>query len=214
MGRPKDGYYLKDGKTRVPSVTTILGRFKECGGLIAWAWQLGMERKDYREVRDSAADAGTMAHAAVEAFLHGQPFAFPESDLGKKATTSFEAFREWAAQSNLVCTHTEVGMVSEAHRYGGTMDALLVSGRRAVGDWKSSNALYPEYLCQIAAYGILWEENHPEEPITGGYHLLRFDKTHGDFTHKWWGELETAKKAFLLMRELYECDKELKQRIK
>lgn len=208
-------YRLADG-SRVPGVTTILSRFKEAGGLIHWAWNLGKEGKDYREERDRAADAGTLAHTAVETFVRGGTIRFesPDMEINRRATQAFGAFQEWASQTQLKITETEASMISEKYRFGGTLDAILVSGKRAVGDWKSSNALYPEYLCQIAAYGILWEETHPEEPITGGYHLLRFDKTHGDFTHKWWGDLESAKRAFLLMRELYEIDKELKQRIK
>ena len=38
-GRPKE-YLLPDG-TRVSGVTTILGRFKESGGLLQWAFQVG-----------------------------------------------------------------------------------------------------------------------------------------------------------------------------
>src|SRR3990167_5791438 len=207
-------YKLKNDQ-RVPWVTTIIGRFKEAGGLIHWAWQLGKEGKDYREVRDDAANAGTLAHQAVEAFIRGQSFVYPEeSEIVQKARKAFGAFIEWAEQTQLKATHTEVSMISEKHKYGGTMDALLISGKRSVGDWKSSNALYPEYLVQIAAYGKLWEENHPDEPITGGYHLLRFDKTNGDYTHKWWDNLDEAWEAFLLLRRLYDIDKNLKARIK
>ena len=208
-------YKLASGE-RVPSVTTIIGRFKEAGGLIHWAWTLGKEGKDYREERDRAADAGTLAHLAVESYIRGKEVLFetPDPRVAESAKSAYGAFLEWAAQTQLKATETEVSMISEKHKYGGTMDALLISGKRSVGDWKSSNALYPEYLVQIAAYGKLWEENHPDEPITGGYHLLRFDKAHGDFTHKWWGELETAWQAFLRLRDLYEFDKELKQRIK
>lgn len=210
----KGGYYLADG-TRVPSVTTIIGRFKEAGGLIHWAWKLGMDGKDYREVRDAAADAGTMAHAAVDAWIHKQPFAF-EGDPGicEKAAKSYGAFREWADQTQLQVTHTEMPLVSEQHRFGGTFDAILVKGNRAMGDWKTSNAIYGEYLVQVAAYGKLWQETHPDEPITGGYHLLRFDKTYGDFHAHWWGELDAAWQAFLHLRALYDLDKELKQRAK
>lgn len=207
-------YKLKDG-TKVPSVTTILNRFKDSGGLIHWAWQMGIEGKDYREERDKAADIGSMVHAAVEAWTLGNAYAFEgEPPAVEKAQRGFGAFREWALSTNFQVTNPECSMVSERWRFGGTPDAILVGGKRAIGDWKSSGGLYTDYIIQVAAYGMLWEENHPEEPITGGYHLLRFDKTHGDFTHKWWGELETAKKAFLLMRELYDMDKELKQRIK
>lgn len=212
MGTLKGGYRLADG-SKVPSVTTILGRFKESGGLIHWAWNLGIEGKDYREVRDRAADAGTLAHHAVEHWIHGQPFAFEgEEDVCKKAKTAFGAFLEWADQTQLKVTHTEIPLVSEKHKFGGTFDAILVRGKRAMGDWKSSNAVYGEYLVQVAAYGALWEENHPDQPIEGGFHLLRFDKEYGDFHHHWWGELGRAWQAFLHLRELYEIDKELKKR--
>jgi len=67
---PTQIYRTKDG-VRVPSVTTIIGRFKESGGLIHWAWALGMEGKDYRQVRDSAADAGSLAHSMIYETNHG-----------------------------------------------------------------------------------------------------------------------------------------------
>ena len=211
---PTQPYHLKNG-TRVPSVTTILSRFKDAGGLIAWAWKLGCEGKDYRKVRDDAATVGTMAHAAVEAWIHKQDFAFVgDPEITSKAQTSFEAFLEWAQQTRLIVDRTEMPLISEKYAFGGTFDAILLDGRRAMGDWKTSNGVYPEYLIQIAAYGLLWDENFPDVPIDGGYHLLRFDKTYGDFSHRYWAELNNARRAFILMRELYDIDKELKARSK
>lgn len=212
MARPEAGYRLADG-TRVPGVTTICNVAKDSGGLIHWAWQLGIDGKDYRTVRDAAATAGTLAHQAVEAWIRGKPYEMTgEAETVAKGQRAFDAFLEWAEQTRLKATHPEVTLISERYRVGGTFDALLVSNKRAMGDWKSSDGLYPEMLMQIAAYGKLWEEAHPEEPITGGYHLLRFDKHHGDYTHRYWGELEEAWKAFLLCRQLYELRPRLKQR--
>lgn len=213
MATQKQGYFTKDG-TKVPSVTTVLSRFKESGGLVHWAWDLGKQGKDYREVRDAAADAGTKAHEAVEHWIKKLEYKwlFPESDITKKAKRAFDAFIEWADQTQLQVTHTEVPLISERHKFGGTLDAMLIRGKRSLGDWKTSNRIYPEYLVQVAAYGILWEENFPDQTIEGGFHLLRFDKEFGDFAHHWWGELETAKKQFILLREAYELDKELKRR--
>jgi hypothetical protein len=207
------GYFLKDG-TRVPSVTQVLSRFKDSGGLIAWAWKLGMEGKDYRVVRDQAAGAGTMAHAAAEAWIRGQPFAF-EGDpaICQKAEKAFTAFKEWATQIQLRVTSSELPLVSERYRFGGTFDAILMHNGRAMADWKTSQKCYPEYLVQIAAYGKLWEESFPDEPLTAGYHLLRFDKTYGDFHHHWWGELDRAWLAFRHLRALYDIDVELKERV-
>ena len=205
--------YKVDGK-RVPSVTTVLSRFKEAGGLIHWAWQCGVEGKDYRQERDSAASAGTVAHALVEAHIRDKTFdvtAYP-TDILKRAQTAFEAFLEWAKASHLEPAHTETSLVSEKHRFGGTLDTMFINGKLAVGDWKTSNAVYMDMLCQVAAYGKLWEENHPDQPIEGGYHIIRFDKKYGDFSHHWYPELDDAWRYFLLVREAYDLAKDLKRR--
>lgn len=212
MPTAKLGYFLKSGE-RVPSVTTVLNRFKDAGGLIHWAWEMGKAGKDYREERDKAADAGTLAHDAVESWIKGKSFSFQgQPETVAKAQKAFGAFLEWADQTQLKATHTEMPLVSEKYRFGGTFDALLIKGKRSMGDWKTSGRVYGEYLAQVAAYGLLWEENFPNEPIDGGYHLLRFDKEYGDFHAHWWGELEAGKRFFLNVREAYEDDKELKKR--
>ncbi len=207
--------YKVDG-TRVPSVTTVLGRFKESGALMHWAWRMGMEGTDYRAARDSAASAGTLAHAMVEAHIrqHDMPdlAEYPE-DVRKKAETAFNAFLKWADKSHLKPAHTETSLVSEKYRFGGTLDTMFVDGELAVGDWKSSNGIYSDMLCQVAAYGKLWEENHPDQPITGGFHIVRFDKEHGDFAHHWYSELDDAWKYFALCREAYDLDKKLRKRV-
>lgn len=208
------GYFLKSG-VRVPSVTTVLGRFKDAGPLMYWAWECGKNGKDFRVERDKAADAGTMAHAAVECWTKGENVSFsgPE-DVVQKAQKAFSAFLEWAEQTKLKVDKQEMPLVSEQYAFGGTFDAILVGTKRAMGDWKSSNGVYGEYLAQLAAYGQLWKENFPDEPIEGGFHLLRFDKSHGDFTHKWWGDLTAGWEYFIRLREAYEFDKELRQRAK
>lgn len=205
-------YKTKDGQ-KVPSVTTILGRFKEAGGLIHWAWEMGRDGKDYRAERDAAANSGTLAHSAVDAHIHSRPFTWPElGEVTARAMKSFDAYLEWAHQTDLKVTHTEMPLVSERYRFGGTFDAILVKGKRAMGDWKTSNGIYAEYLAQVAAYAILWEENFPDQPIDGGYHLLRFDKEYGDFHQHWWNELEAGKRYFLNLRAAFEDAKELKKR--
>jgi hypothetical protein len=215
MATSPRGYHAADGE-RVPSVTTILSRFKESGGLIHWAWRLGTEGKDYREVRDQAADAGTLAHKAVDAWVRGNIPSFEHDDaiVSKRGQRAFEAFCKWAEQSALRVTQSEVRMISENHRFGGTCDAIVIGNRRAICDWKSSAAIYPEYLVQVRAYGHLWTETRDGEPIDGGYHLIRFDKEYGDFHHHFWSELDDAWEAFLALRRLYDIDKILKARAK
>lgn len=76
MPHPTQGYRLKDG-TRVPGVTTIIGRFKDSGALLYWACEQGkaIERGEISKLydkRDSSAESGTICHDLVEKFLKGE----------------------------------------------------------------------------------------------------------------------------------------------
>ena len=216
-GRPTL-YKLASGK-RVPGVTTITGRFKDAGGLIHWAWDLGIQGIDYKKARDDAADVGTAAHALVDASIHGQPApekpAAMSQDDWLKAMLAFEAFDAWRKQVDLVVLDTERPLVSEAHRFGGTYDAVArVNGEIVLLDWKSSNSVYREYIAQVAAYRQLVQESPMGEkwPVKSAG-LIRFGKEHGDFTwHSWPSSvLDLGWKAFEKMRALYELDAEMKK---
>ncbi len=208
--------YKVDGQ-RVPSVTTILSRFKESGGLLYWANQQGLDGKTLEEARRPAMNAGTMAHDLVEADinkrdlpeLHGDP------DVIEKAMSAFETYRKWAAMTKLTIRHTEVGLVSQEHKFGGRLDAI---GESADGlimlDWKTSNSVYADYILQLAAYKILWEETHPDHPLVGGFHLCRFAKEEGDFSHHFFPKLDFEVETFLAMRELYSKVKKVEKRVK
>lgn len=245
MATPQGGYWL-EGK-RLPSVTTILGRYKDSGALIKWAYRQG---RDHQRLEDAgqpaprdlydkdastaqAALAGTIAHDMIETFILGQ---HPESnadvvaaEIGlkygagnvdgpsvevlKNARNAFSQALEWFANTNIKVTHTELGLMSKVHKFGGTLDAVGTDakGRVILLDWKTSNAVYGDYLYQLAAYALLLEENHPELTPTG-FHLLRFAKESADFAHHSFGELDNEKRGFLLMRELYEIDARTKKR--
>ncbi len=247
MATPKEGYYV-DGK-RVPGVTTVLGRFKESGGLIHWSWKIPFDGLtearslledtirnqdskriaealnfleqplstwDYRTKRDTAADAGTCAHDMMECHIKGRVFdsSHYPPEVVVRAQPAYEAFLQWAKQSKFEISETEVQLTSRKYLFGGTRDAILIDGKRSLGDWKTSNAIYPEYLLQLGAYGILDEE--AGNTIEGGYHLLRFSKQEKpddpvQFSHHYWSQLDKAKKAFLLMRELYDLMSEIKK---
>ena len=175
---------------------------------------------DHNKAAGKAADSGTLAHAMVELYLRGKR---PETaikghskEVVDKAETSFLAFLEWAEQTNLKVEELELSLVSENHQFGGTMDAniLTINGKRAIADWKTSNAIYPDHLIQNAAYGLLWKENFPDKPIDGGYYIIRFAKDTGDFHQHFFQELEEAEEAFLLCLRLYQIDKNLKKRAK
>jgi hypothetical protein len=217
-GRPQS-YKTADGK-RVPGVTTIVGRFKDSGGLIHWAWQQGIDGKNYRETRDNAADAGGIAHDMIEADILGKPTPeFPQANPEHivLASKALEAFCTWRDQVKLEILETEVPLISEAFRFGGTFDALaLVAGKVVLLDWKTSNGVYGDYIAQVAAYRQLLRERalrEPSAPVPEGAQLLRFGKEFGDFhAHYYPSEvLDKGWRFFELGREMYDIDAIIKK---
>lgn len=211
-GRPS-GYYLAN-KERVPSATTITGRFKDSGGLLVWAFQRGKDGAD--ELYDTEAlSVGKIVHSIIEAELNGDPMPVVPPDFASQVESAIRAWHEWWQSNNLTVVATEVPLVSEQHKFGGTLDTIIRDrhDRLCIGDWKSSKAVYRDYLTQIAAYRILWNENRDEQ-ITGGFHLVRFSKEHGDMEHRYFPDLADAEALFLVLREAYELDKQLKRRVR
>lgn len=175
---------------------------------------------DHNKAAGGAADAGTACHAMVELYLNGKE---PETaleglpdDISGLAQTAFLGFLEWAQSTRLEVAHQELGLVSERHQFGGTLDAcvLKINGKMAIGDWKTSNGLYPDHLIQVAAYRELYAENFPEEKLDGGMYIFRFSKDYGDFHAHYFTELNDGWQAFLHLRALYDLDKSIKKRAK
>lgn len=214
-GRPTQGYKI-DGE-RVPGVTTIIGRFKDSGALMHWAFKQGQSgMKSLYEKRDEAADAGTLAHDMVFQRLNKEPVTIPDGtapDIAKQAQQAFDAYLSWESMTKLKIIEQEMPLVSAKYRFGGTPDAIgKVNGKLSLVDWKTSNGVYQDYLLQLAAYDLLLEECRPDLQITGGFHLCRFAKSHGDFAHHYWPNLDEARKMFLMLRECYDIDRVLKKR--
>lgn len=210
--------YKVDGQ-RVPSVTTIISNCK-LGGiepLLIWANKCGQEGKSHRDVGNQAADAGTCAHDMIECHIKGKKFD-PEPydyDALDVAQPCFEAFLEWQSQTNLKLVQSEVSLVSEKYGYGGTMDALATGKGLVLGDWKTSNHVYTDYIIQLAAYKQLWEENNPDKPIEGGAYLLRVNKQKHpsdpiSFSYHYWDNLDLGWEAFQHMLELHRLNKRLR----
>ena len=212
MARPEGGYRLKDG-SRVPGASTIAKLISDPGGLLHWAWTEGVEGRDYRETRDKAASAGTLVHEAAEAWKHGVPYEWVgPPEIIAKAKVGYGAFLEWTEQTKLTIEQSEVSLVSEVYRFGGTFDAILLGNKRVMTDIKTSASVYPEHLLQISAYSRLWTDHHPDQPIDGGACILRFGRDTGDFAVNWYGELSDAWEAFVHCRALYDLRSQLAKR--
>ena len=220
MAHPKSGYKNSEGK-RVRGVTTVIGRFKDSGGLLYWAFEQGKaaERGEIERLydkRDAAAESGTLAHSMVEAHINGKEFVIPDdmpAETVEEAQNAFQSYLSWASMTKLKIVEQEMPMVSEEYQFGGCPDAIgEIKDELCLVDWKTSNGVYPDYLIQLAAYKQLWEENNPDRPLTGGFHLCRFAKSHGDFAHHYYPDLSEAWEQFKLFLQAYEIDRGLKKR--
>lgn len=224
---PHQPYFNKDGK-RVPSVTTVEGPYGDCGGLMYWANQAGLDGKDLQEARQSVATPGSMTHERVDCFIrdeewYSEPWRekfYTEEAYSKACECSgqgFENFQRWYESTHFKLIAGEIALVSEEHQFGGCLDAVMTSHGVALVDWKTGkngSALYPSNLYQLAGYGILWEENFPDRPITAGYHIVRFSRQSADFGHFHFSELDIAKEGFLNLRRQYDIHKQVMKRTK
>jgi len=233
MPTPRLGYKAADGK-KIPSVTTIL-KIKDPGALINWAYRTGREHGVLEGQGQPAPSGlyegsdilaiGTCVHSMCEAWVKGdEPMlvlekALEEETVNDKATfraqaaSAYSAFEFWCKGTQLEIVDCEVAVISETHRYGGTLDFIgKLNGKLVLGDFKTSNGVWPEYLCQLAAYAKAYEETTGNK-IDGGYHLLRFSKENGDFGHHFYPSLDDdAWPAFLHLRALYDLNEKLKKR--
>jgi hypothetical protein len=221
-GRPDGGYRDLNGKA-LPGVTTILGRFKDSGGLIRWAYEQGKaaqrgEIRDLYDKRDQSADIGSVVHDLAESTVAGHhEYVQTLKDrnrarLGNEfvmVENGLRAFEEWFSGQRITIMETERAIVSERLGFGGTFDAIgkTYSGLLAMFDWKTSNAIYGEYIAQLGGYSILLKEE--EGIVLEEAHLLRFSKEFGNFSqHQITRQmLDVGEQQFMLLLQAYKNDK-------
>ena len=157
--KPHQKYYLASGQ-EVPGVTTLLGVLAK-PALVPWANKLGLQGIEVRKYVDHLAEIGTLAHHLLECHLaHTTPATTDYSpEQLDKAENSLLSYFAWAQGHELQPRILEGQFVSEAHRYGGTIDCYgLLDGLPTLLDFKTAKAIYPEHLYQVAAYAELLRE--------------------------------------------------------
>jgi hypothetical protein len=196
---PHQKYFLADG-TQVSGGSTICKIGEDAGGLIHWAWDLGKKGKDYRKERDNAADVGTIAHFLIECYLNGQvadldDYATKDID---RALLCYNKFHDWWESAKLKKVATEVQLVNELYRYGGTIDLIATNeqGEHILIDFKTSKKISEPYWRQAAGYAQLWNYNNLGRTITN-HAIVRIGKEEeGDFEVVWKEDLSNYWNTF------------------
>lgn len=190
MPRPNDGYKNAAGQS-IPGCTDITGRFKDSRGLIRWAHGRGLEGHEDL-YGDGAITIGNCTHMMAEMDLRGQNFDAIDAYLENtakinnmpyedkvKVVRCFASYRNWRTSFSIRPVMQETSLVSERYQYGGTPDLIGLGPKGlCLVDLKTckDGRPYAEHPIQLAGYGRLWMENHPDMPLTGGYHLVLLPK--------------------------------------
>lgn len=200
--------YKIDNK-KVPSVTTILGRFKNATGLLIWANQIGLKGQLYQDELKKAGDIGTALHDLAEIHIKEEYYELPQDE---KVRNCFNQFLEWWDNNNYKVTWTEKHFCSEKYLYGGTPDLLV--NENILVDFKTSKGIYSDYLVQGSAYAKLIEEN--ENRKIDKFIICRFSKDNSQTEIKEFSkeDLDNAFSYFKLLRKAFDLDKQINKLIK
>lgn len=204
-------YKLKDG-TIVPGVTTILSELGwNKNVLIAWSRNMAIKEIDPEKVKREAAEIGTLTHYLIECDSKQEK---PDtSGFSKRvidvAENCFHAYLEWRSKHKIEYIASELQLVSEMYKFGGTADRVaLIDDKLSIIDWKTANGLYLEMNIQIVAYQRLYLENFGEwaDPYLVGLSK----KKNGTYTERRITDTEPYWEIFKHLLEIYKLHKRIK----
>lgn len=147
-------FYTTEGGGWVPSVTTILEAYPKDYGYFKWLKENG---EDSDAIRDEAGRRGSVVHTLTERYDNGEEVTLLTEDgkpgfkLGEWAM--FERYVDFVTKFEPTSLVVEQNIVSEDLGFAGTLDRIIsLNGKHILVDIKTSNAIYPSYWLQLAAY--------------------------------------------------------------
>jgi hypothetical protein len=149
-------YQTQDGGF-VPSVTTILEAYPKGAAYFNWLKEAG---KDADEIRDEAGRRGSVVHKLTELYDAGEEVHLVNQngsiDYKLNEWAMFERYVEFRSRFQFVTDSIELNIISKELGYAGTIDRVIdMNGEKILLDIKTSNAIYPSYWLQLAAYRSL-----------------------------------------------------------
>lgn len=201
-------YKTKEGQ-RVPGASTVAKIGDSPENLIHWSWELGCQGIDYKKVRDTAADIGSLAHFLIQCHLRNETAdlsEFSPEDVSK-AETCFLKFLDFWDKENLRVIASEVPLVSEEFKYGGTIDTVAMDGGIVLLDYKSGKSIWDSHLFQLSAYEQLWNENNPHTLIDRRAIIRIGKELVGDFEIRWLSPMKLYFDVFLTQLAHYKARK-------
>lgn len=167
-------------------------------------------RKAHNKKRDKAADAGTYVHNWIEDFVNGENPAMPINADLKRVINDF---LEWWEKLDIEVISSEQVFCSPTRMLAGTADLVCkVDGKLTIMDWKTGSGIYPEMFMQMAAYALMWEEEHPDQPIER-LHVVNASLKNM-FQDQYREDIQLFKDAYLEALALYKSVKHIESTFK
>ena len=188
----------------VPSVTTVLKVLDKGEGLTYWAWNLGKQGLDYKEVRDSAARVGTLAHSLIANHLKGAPGPGSGGYSPAEVTKSEKCmvkYLKWEKEHSISPVMIETPQVSSEFKYGGTPDLLAeYNDEFILIDFKTGGGIHDSMFYQLAGYRqLLTEQGWP----VANARILRISANDDNYEEVIKTNLDVEWQIFLKCLEIY-----------
>jgi len=206
--------YKIEGVGEFPSVTTVIAQLDKSGPLMGWSAKIVIEylqahqhdlaneptetfklaKQYYKQLQEEAKDFGSELHNCLEVYLKTNKVN-GLLEANPRLKTPLAEFIKWQMANEFKLVEAEHIVWSEQYQFAGTLDCVSeLKGKLYLVDFKSSKAIYDDYLMQIAAYMKAYEERTSKE--IQGLGILRLPKNELD-GYEWreW-TLDEAKDAF------------------
>jgi len=115
------------------------------------------------KIKETAGDIGTDLHELYEKWKLGKPFIEPKDNIIKPM---FDKLRIFDKELGIKPIHIEKKIYSKKYGYAGTLDLICTTKKSkelCLIDWKTSKAIYDNYIYQPMAYKIAYEEETGEK---------------------------------------------------
>ena len=175
-------FYRTESGQFIPSVTTVLDAYPKGAAYFQWIKSVG---EDADEIRDDAGKRGSRVHALTERYDAGEEIKlvdeFGNITMKLNEWAMFERYVEFRNRYPFEITLLEQTIISEELSVAGTLDRVikLPSGELMLFDIKTSNAIYPSYWLQLAAYKEMLRSIHIEVDSVGILWLNAKTRTEG-----------------------------------
>lgn len=195
-----DNHYLINGKKyyRVTRINSIIAKPE----LMSWYAKQGMDKA--KKILKSRACFGSTLHKCIEVILKNKELHYENYD--PLLINDLKLFEQWKNENNIKIEALEQHLWSDEFLYAGTADFIgKLNGKRLIGDWKTSKAIYDEYWLQLSAYFFAFEEL-TDEKLDGAF-ILKIRDGKKELQYKTRNELkdlfEVFKAAYIVFKWKY-----------